>query len=321
MDRRGFDAQGIPPEPPIPPETKPLMTICVIYNPHAGRLRAKQQIGRIQERYQAIAEFRPTSARGHAQELARQAADEGFDIVAAAGGDGTVHEVANGLLRAARPATLAVIPVGSANDFAYSIRRQFGVTGLAEGEGHPIDVGLAEIPSGKSQYFVEGIGLGLAGMVTVESQKIRGLRGMALYGLAAWRALKKAVPEELEIGWNDEPPVAAPTLMLSALLGQREGNFLMAPEALVDDGQFDVVHAGRISRWGALRLIPKLALSGPPRNHPEVHLRQCQRIDIRAKHPLVVHLDGEVFCEEADRVTELRVTLLPRQLKAKVVAA
>jgi diacylglycerol kinase (ATP) len=295
------------------------MSICVIYNPHAGRRRAQQQIGRIQERYQSIAEFRPTSARGHAQELARHAADEGFDIVAAAGGDGTVHEVANGLLRAARPATLAVIPVGSANDFAYSIRRQFGVTDLADGKSHPIDVGLAETPSGKSQYFVEGIGLGLAGMVTVESQKIRGLRGMALYGLAAWRALKKAVPNELEIRWNDEAPVTSPTLMLSALLGQREGNFLMAPKALVDDGQFDVVHVGRITRWGALRLIPRLAVSGPPQKHPEVRLRQCGRLHIRAQRPLVVHVDGEVFASAPDAVTELAVTILPRRLVAKVV--
>lgn len=295
------------------------MSICVIYNPHAGRLRAQRQIGRIRDRYTSIAEFRETSAPGHAEQLAREAADAGFDIVAAAGGDGTVHEVANGLLRATRNATLAVIPVGSANDFAYSIQKQFGETDLAVGPSHAIDVGRIECNCGRSSYFVEGLGLGLAGMVTIESRQIRGLRGVALYGLAAWRALKRAVPKEMEIRWDDEPPVTRQSLMLSALLGQREGNFLMAPDALMDDGQFDAVLAGRISRWGALALIPRLAVAGPPRNHPEVQLRRCRSFAVRSTQPLAAHIDGEVFCSEPDGVTEVSVSLLPGRLMVKLV--
>ena len=67
-------------------------------------------------------ELRPTSQAGHATELARQAADEGFAKVVAAGGDGTVHEVANGVLQSDRRDTVfSVWPIGSANDFAFTL--------------------------------------------------------------------------------------------------------------------------------------------------------------------------------------------------------
>src|SRR5436309_15138862 len=96
--------------------------VCVIYNPLAGRGRGQGRLRRLRRALGGRAEFRPTAGAGQAEELALQAAQQGFSIVAAAGGDGTVHEVANGLLRAGRPeVTLAVIPVGSANDYAYSL--------------------------------------------------------------------------------------------------------------------------------------------------------------------------------------------------------
>src|SRR5205085_2805387 len=96
--------------------------VCVIYNVRAGSGRAAEQLRRLRRVLGSRADFRATTGRGHAEELAFDAARAGFPVVAAAGGDGTVHEVANGLLRADRPdATLAVLPIGSANDYAHSL--------------------------------------------------------------------------------------------------------------------------------------------------------------------------------------------------------
>src|SRR5947209_4238598 len=92
---------------------------CVIYNPAAGKGRGERRLRRLRRFLGTRAEFRPTSAQGHAEELAFAAARQGFPQVAAAGGDGTVHEVANGLLRARSAATLVVYPIGSANDYAH----------------------------------------------------------------------------------------------------------------------------------------------------------------------------------------------------------
>ncbi|HEX6984361.1 MAG TPA: diacylglycerol kinase family protein, partial [Planctomycetaceae bacterium] len=252
------------------------MTICVIFNPAAGRRRARRRLARFLAAYEKAATFRPTEYAGHAVELARQAAEEGFATVAAAGGDGTAHDVANGILRSGRDVAFAVVPIGSANDYAYSVVRQFGTNPLTDATSHPVDVGVVRMPDGRERFFIECVGLGLAGLVTIESRRIPYLQGVPLYGLAAWRALAKAPePPEIELSFDGGPWERHPMLMLSLLLGRREGNFLLAPDAILDDGLFEFAHARRIGRWEALRLLPRLALAGPPRDHPEVRLGRC----------------------------------------------
>src|SRR5438132_1369447 len=96
--------------------------LCVIFNPTAGRQRATQRLAQLRRGWAARAVFRPTERPGHGEELAKQAALDGFSTVVAAGGDGTVHEVANGLLSAGRPEVVfGIVPIGSANDYAASL--------------------------------------------------------------------------------------------------------------------------------------------------------------------------------------------------------
>src|SRR5262249_10368732 len=139
---------------------------------------AAARLERLRRRWGEHAAFWPTQHAGHAEELAWTAARNGFNIVAAAGGDGTVHEVANGLLRAQRPETaFAVVPIGSANDYAFSL----GMDGNASSadDSRPtertVDVGLVRDERGRQRYFVCCLGLGLNGAVTLESRKIRRL--------------------------------------------------------------------------------------------------------------------------------------------------
>src|SRR5689334_15757480 len=96
--------------------------LCVIVNPAAGKGRARRLFEGLRRALGPRAEFWLTEARGHAEELALRAGRGGFALVGAAGGDGTVHEVANGLLRAGETAPpLAIYPIGSANDYAFSL--------------------------------------------------------------------------------------------------------------------------------------------------------------------------------------------------------
>lgn len=296
------------------------MSICVICNSHAGGPKSQRLLERFRLTYKDRATFWSTAEVGDAIVLARQAAEDGFQVVAAAGGDGTVQEVANGLL-SARPhqATLAVLPIGSANDYAYSLEKQFGFQRLDDQHGFDLDVGIVRSADGRERFFVESIGIGLNARVTQESSTIA-LRGLPRYGLAAYRAIGRDMdPLDLQLKWDEQAAVQTTTLMVSLLIGRREGNFLLAPDALLDDGLFDFVHVGRLTRWQAVRMLPGLAWKGPPSSHPEVRLGHCRSLQIRSVDPLTIHTDGEMFCTQQDNIQEVDIRLEPRRLRAKVV--
>lgn len=294
------------------------MSVCVIFNPAAGRRRAKRRLERFRQTHGQTATFRPTEYSGHAVELARQAAEEGFTTIVAAGGDGTAHDVANGILISGCDTIFAVAPIGSANDYAHSVEHQFGKHNVNDDVSHTVDVGLLRA-NGRECFFIECLGLGLAGQVTIESRGIPYLQGVPLYGLAAWRALQKAAtPPHAELIWDGTKRETVPLLMLSLLLGRREGSFLLAPDAILDDGLFDYGHVGRLGRWEAMRFLPRLAIAGPPKHHPEVRLGRCHRVEVNAAIGLAAHVDGEVFCTPEENVRDFAIELLPKRLKVKV---
>jgi diacylglycerol kinase (ATP) len=291
--------------------------VCVIFNPLSGRGRAAARMARLQHLWASRAVFWPTTHAGHAEQLAVKAATDGFAMVVAAGGDGTVHEVANGLLTAVRPeVTFAVVPIGSANDYAYSLGIENGA--MPHGPRRLVDVGLVQDAAGRQRHFVCCLGLGFNGLVTLESRKIHGLQGMALYGFATLRALLhyQACPA-MAITMDEGLETTRQTLMLSVLIGRREGGFVLAPDARLDDGLFDYVHAGNLSRLEILQLLPRLALFGTPKNHREVQMGRCRRIKVRSPSPLAVHVDGELFARPEDNVRELEITIRPRALRVQ----
>jgi diacylglycerol kinase (ATP) len=291
--------------------------LCVIFNPAAGRNRAGGRLERLRRRWGDQVEFQPTQYAGHAVALARQAALDGFHTIAAAGGDGTVHEVANGILLAQNPEVeFAVLPIGSANDYAYSL--EHGLPPRPASGIHRVDVGVVRTDGGPAKFFVCCLGLGFNGAVTLESRRVKRLQGIALYGLATLRALwyhYRTAPMEITI--DDQPVERLPTLMLSVLAGRREGGFIMAPAAQLDDGWFEYAHAGALSRLEVLGFLPRLALAGPPSNHPKVRLGRCRHIHLRAETPLIVHVDGEFYCKPQDKIREIDIQLLPAALRVR----
>jgi len=294
---------------------------CVIYNPAAGRGRAEKHIGEFQAAVGGDIVLRPTTRAGEAVDLARAAADEGFARVVAAGGDGTVHEVANGLLSSTRRDTIfSVWPLGSANDYAFTLgllawwaKRQDRLpTEVME-----VDVGRVT-GGGRERFYVNALGVGFNGMVTVEARKIRRLRGLPLYALAFLRAMVRhfATPR-MRIRFDDTES-DSPTLALTVNLAQREGGFPLTPAASLTDGRFDYMHATKLRRWHLVRYLPAMATGNLPQNHPLIRLGQAQRIEVRADGPLCVHTDGEFFCVPADGISELVVEVVPGRLRVEV---
>jgi len=294
----------------MPPAT------CVIYNPAAGRGKAERWLRELNGRDSDFA-LRPTAHAGHAEELARQAAADGFAKVVAAGGDGTVHEVANGLLHSGRrDVVFATWPLGSANDYAYSLGMQDWWQRRRE---HPptetlaVDVGRVTGP-GRERFYVNSLGIGFNGMVTIEARRVRWLTGMPLYAWAFLKAMVKHFATPAMIITFDDTVVQGPTLALTINLAQREGGFPITPDADLTDGLFDYMHARKLRRWHLLRYLPAMARGRLPRDHPLMKLGRARRIAVKSEAPLCVHADGEFFCTPPDGVYEVTVELLPARL-------
>jgi diacylglycerol kinase family enzyme len=294
--------------------------VCVIFNPAAGRGLAASRLNSLRRALCGRAEFRPTQGPGHAEELAVQAALEGFPLIGAAGGDGTLHEVANGLLRVNLPETgLAVYPTGSANDYAFTLGLEAGWWEHPNPavDLQPVDVGLARAPDGRQRYFINALGLGLNGAVNLESRRIQRLRGLARYGFAMVRALIWHFTHPVMTVRLDGKERQVPTLCVSVALGRREGNFLVAPQAELDDGLFDYLHAGPVSRWELLRYAPALISGGLPQDHPRLWMGRCRQVQLASEAALTVHLDGEFFTLPDENVRSLEVEILPAHLRVQ----
>jgi diacylglycerol kinase (ATP) len=206
----------------------------------------------------------------------------------------------------------SIIPIGSANDYAHSL-------GLDSANGPPasraVDVGRVRSPQGRQEYFGCNLGMGLNGAVTREARRIHRLQGMALYGMATLRALYyhfRSPPMTLRI--DNAPPWQSRTLLFSVLVGRREGGFVLAPRAEIDDGWLDYIHAADLSRWQVVQLLPRIALFGAPEEYPKIRQGRCRRVLLQSDEPLLVHTDGEFFCLPEDNVRELDIDLLPGAL-------
>jgi YegS/Rv2252/BmrU family lipid kinase len=300
--------------------------LYVISNPAAARGSSARRFQKIRQLLEPHAEFVASKERGHVEALAHEAALAGYATVVAAGGDGTVHEVANGLLRAGRPdVALGVLPLGSGNDYAASLNLPRDPAALCQslvsGSVRRVDVGLVEDGNGKSRHFVNTLGIGLTGAVVWEVQQIHGLRGMALYGLGALRAIGRHFRASATTLHFDHTPLETATLLLALAIGRREGGgFIVAPNALLDDGLFDYLHGSQLTRLQTLWYLPGLAFGRLPRGDPLVRSGRCTSLALETTEPLMVHCDGEVFAGPSSGPQRLSARILPSALAIRGAA-
>src|SRR5262249_45153457 len=145
---------------------------------------------------------------------------------------------------------------------------------------------------GRERYFINVLGLGLPGLVNRESRRIRRLRGLARYGLALLRCLWSHYTHPVVSVTTDGAVRRGPTLALGVARGRGAGNFLLAPRAELDDGLFDSLHAGPVSRWELLRHVPAMITGNLPADHPRMWTGRCREVNLTSEAPLTVHVDG-----------------------------
>jgi diacylglycerol kinase (ATP) len=299
------------------------MRVKVILNPCSDRGRAAKLQGQIPVwARQAGGELDLvlTEQPGHAKQLAREAAQAGYDLVVAAGGDGTVHEVVNGLVHGGQATSaLGVIPIGSGNDFAYSQGIPFepeqAVKRLFTGQLATIDLARVEDEHGRFALFDNNLGIGFDAIVVIQTEAITRVHGFLMYFLAVLRtiALYYQTPH-LTLDFDGER-VAQKVLFLAMGVGPRGGGgFFLTPDARHDDDRIDSCTVNPIGRLTMLGMLVQ-AIKGTHVNSRHVTMRKNRRILVQADQPLPIHIDGEIFAYPRDNVRQITVTSLPQALQ------
>ncbi len=291
--------------------------IGVILNPTAGSGRALTQLPRIVatlSRLRCPHHVHVTTAPGEATSVARVFADRGYHLVIAVGGDGTVNEVANGLLDDGSNTALGVLPAGRGSDFARSTGRGDGteltLERLIGGRRRGVDIGRATFDDGSSRAFVNVAGLGFDAVVAQRAAQSR-LPGTTLAYLAS-------VGASLAQYRNIEVSVVADGCCLTGLVcsvltanGRYfGGGMLIAPMADPEDGLLDLAILGDLSKADLLRNMPKV-YRGTHLGHPKFTTAKVRSIRVEGppSQPALVQLDGEVVGR-----TPVTFTVEPRRL-------
>jgi len=274
--------------------------LLLVFNPHAGGGRAARLEGPVLRALESFArvDCHRTSGPGSATERLAGCSLDNYDGVVAAGGDGTLFEVVNGLCAhpdGVRP-PLGVLPVGTGNAFARDLGLEpgaweNGVALLRAGQTRPLDVGHVESRDGAYHFLnIVGAGLPVAAMLTAERLKPFGSSAYTLATL--WQALRcRSEKFELEL---DGEPVRQDSLFVEIANTRYTGtSFLIAPDARLDDGLFDVVLVQRLPRRRLLRLFPSI-YSGTHVRYPEVTVRRAREVRISAPVGLPLAPDGEM---------------------------
>jgi diacylglycerol kinase (ATP) len=257
----------------------------------------------------------------HATELAKQAALEGYDLVIAMGGDGTVHEVINGLMLVPaqkRPA-LGVVPLGSGNDFAHAIgipsQADRALSQAFEGKPSSVDIVRMTDENGRVEYFDNTVGIGFDAVVTIRSHKLPIVRGFLMYLTAVIQTiLLNHDPALMKIEsdgehWQEE------ALMLTICNGQREGGgFIIDPNAKMTDGIINFALVKKCGRLMMFRLLPEF-LRGTHMGFPQIKMGVCKSLSVVSDRPMYIHADGEVFTSFGSNLKGISFDMIPNGLQ------
>jgi diacylglycerol kinase (ATP) len=296
----------------------------VIVNPVAGARSTHRKwplISRLLERIGLIFDFDYTEGVGHAMELARVAASNGYHRLVAVGGDGTVNEVANGILHSsnASATALGVVSTGTGSDFARSVGLARDYTAacnnLTSTKRLTIDVGVVSYQrDGKTheRFFVNSAGAGFDAAVVKETERLPKFFGGTIPYIAGMlRALVGYRNKPIRLKSGDEEEDHRVLTVCVANGKYMGGGMRIAPDAALDDRLLDVVVIGDFGKLELLREFPKV-YKGTHVNLPKVSIRKTPEVVIESAKPMLVYADGELLgeCPAAFRVVPEALSLV-----------
>jgi diacylglycerol kinase (ATP) len=292
------------------------MRSYVILNPRAGSAEQATALHDLLLGRDGVV-LRVTSRPGQATEFAAEAIQAGYDLIVAAGGDGTIHEVVTGLAANFGQATLGLIPLGTGNDLARLLAipadplAAFDI--LLSGTVHHLDLIRAETV-GKAGYAINVCAGGFSGQVDeVLTEELKLTWGPLAFLIGAASVLPELTAYQTTIAWEDGPMERIEALNIIVANGRTvAGGIAVAPQANPEDGLLDVI----VVRFGSaidLAGVAARLLAGNYLNSELVTQRRAQRVRIAASPGMWFNLDGELWTNEM-----VTFTALPQMLRVIV---
>jgi len=301
-----------------------LTNMVLIFNPTAAKGTALEKFQPIVDSLNQLGfqiEYMITEYVGHARELAYSVVEKKRSskyMLVAAGGDGTIHEVVNGLMEAHASGfilpTFSVIPIGRGNDFAYGI----GLRGswsdtlelFTQGTFAQLDIGQiigGDYPQGK--FFANGVGIGFDTRVGLEANKMTWVKGFLSYVFGALKTFLIYPKAPYFVIRFNEQIIQQQSHQVSIMNGQRMGGaFFMAPEGSMFDGQLDLCLAGKLGRISMAKALA-MFMKGTQKDHPQILFGRSFEFSLFAPQGgMLCHADGETICLDG---SELTVRVLP----------
>ena len=298
----------------------------VIVNPAAAGGRGREaaaELVHVLEDHGMRCDARHTDAPGHAARLAAEAGRQGVGRVVVVGGDGTMHEVAQGLLKSGDdPPPVALFPVGTGNDFHRMVgagRSAAAVAAILEdGVVERFDVGRVQWETGE-RFFVNLLGVGIDVDILRCRTRFTWLPGLLQYLAALLNAMAtfRAPAVEIEVEDDEERRIRAGTTLSVITVGPSiGGGFMINPSAAAADGKLDLCHVAALNALQLLALVPRV-IRGAHADSPFVTMCTLCSAVIRAQsgEALWFEVDGELAPGPA---RELRVEVVPAALPVMV---
>lgn len=292
----------------------------LILNPHAGSGRALGAFRRIEPLLSRLFSRHRVAVTQHPAEVPEaleQGANEGCDSVLALGGDGTNATIINALAsRAAPPMTLGMLPLGTGRDWARTLgiplEPEAALAWLKRAEPRAIDLGLRRA-DGDTRRFINVSSAGLSGEVGRRVNESGPKRPWSFLA-ASVQTLLRFAPPPMRVWVDGEPWFEGDSYLLAVANGRYFGRGMkVAPDAMINDGVFDVVLVEGMSRPKVLAALPTL-FSGSHVKRGDVHLRRAQHVRVEAiAPPLYIEADGE-----AGEATAVEYEILPKAVEVWV---
>lgn len=309
----------------------------VIFNPHADGGRTSEKFDPVQrlitehiaasgDTYEVT--YKKTAYERHAVELVRESLNEGVDILVAVGGDGTLHEIANVLMTVPideRP-LLAVVPAGTGNDFAATVGLhkdlEQAVQTVFGGKNHAVDAMLVRDETGRTWYWINTMGIGFSGIMSVISHRIKLLKGFAKYIYAILLTLMFYLKTmKLNISLDDGESFDETAVMLAINNGPREGGgFPTVPTAVIDDGLITYMLARGMSGLRLFGFLPVVMKAKHLENTRYFTSGSSKKMTIVSDSDMVIHTDGELFGQLDSGIRRIEVEVLPGAVKILIPA-